>query len=138
MESTPEANLIKYQCFALSAPPGPLVPGATVDFFVNPSAVTAVRRLDYDSLPPGTVMGGVIDAIWPRPTCDRLAVVVGNGACPDYWEVEEVHSERPPVRWSERESVSLFLPQSSIQIMKQETNGAANHDQDFRGTSEKT
>ena len=127
VESTPEANLIKYQCFALSAPPGPLVPGTTVDFFVNPCAVTAVRRLDCDSLPPGTVMGGVIDAIWPRPTGDRLAVVVGNGACPDYWEVEEVHSEGPPVRWSERESVSLFLPQSSIQIMKQETNGAANH-----------
>ena len=41
IESTPEANLIKYQYFALSAPPGPLVPGTAVDFFVNPSAVTA-------------------------------------------------------------------------------------------------
>src|SRR5580704_18033125 len=126
ISSSPEANMIKYQDFTLSAPTGPLVPGAIVDFFVNPSEITAVRRLDYDLLPPGTVMGGVIDAIWPRPTGDRLAVLVGNGACPDYWEVEEVHTERPPVRWSERESVSLFLPQSSIQIMKQETNGAAN------------
>ena len=125
MASTPEANLIKYQCFSLSAPPGPLVPGTTVDFFVNPYAVTAFRRSDYNPLPAGTVLGGVIDTIWPRPTGNRLAVVVGSGACPDYWEVEEVHNGQTPVRWSERDSVGLFLPQSSIQIMTQETSDAA-------------
>jgi ABC-type sulfate/molybdate transport systems ATPase subunit/ABC-type sulfate transport system permease component len=122
--STPEANLIKYQCFSLCAPPGPLVPGTTVDFVVNPYAVRAFRRSDHDPLPHGTILGGVIDTIWPRPTGQRLAVIVGSGACPDYWEVEEIHNGRPLVRWNERDSVGLFLPQGSIQIMTQEKNGA--------------
>jgi ABC-type sulfate/molybdate transport systems ATPase subunit/ABC-type sulfate transport system permease component len=119
--STPEANIIKYQNFTLSAPAGPLVPGTVVDFFVNPQALTLFHSGCSDSPPRGTVLGGVIDAIWPRPSGDRLAVIVGNGTSPDYWEVEDVyHNGRSPGRWNERDPVRLFLPQSSIQVMCQE------------------
>src|SRR5262249_34304633 len=40
----------------------------------------------------GTIMDGVIDAIWRRPSGGRLAVVVGNGISRDYWEVEELNN----------------------------------------------
>jgi ABC-type sulfate/molybdate transport systems ATPase subunit/ABC-type sulfate transport system permease component len=120
MSSTPKANVIKYRTFFLSAPPGPLVPGTTVDFFVSPYAVTAFRPSDSELLPPGTVLSGVIDAAWPHPAGDRLAVIVGDGACPDYWEVEEIHDGPPPERWNERDPVRLLLPQASIQIMNQD------------------
>jgi ABC-type sulfate/molybdate transport systems ATPase subunit len=121
ISSTPEANIIKYQNFTLSAPAGPLVPGTAVDFFVNPQALTLVRSGYSQLLPRGTVLGGVIDSIWPRPSGDRLAVIVGNGINPDYWEVEDVHNNgRAPERWNERDPVRLFLPQTSIRVMCQE------------------
>jgi hypothetical protein len=121
VSSTPEANIIEYQNFSLSAPAGPLVPGEAVDFFVNPQALTLFRSGYSESLPTGTVLRGVIDAIWPRPSGNRLAVVVGDGTNPDYWEVEEVpHNGCPPERWSERDPVRLFLPQTSIHVMCQE------------------
>jgi ABC-type sulfate/molybdate transport systems ATPase subunit/ABC-type sulfate transport system permease component len=121
ISSTPEANIIEYQNFTLSAPAGPLVPGTAVDFFVNPQAMTLFRSGYAESLPRGTVLGGVIDAIWPRPSGNRLAVIVGNGLSPDYWEVEDVHHHgRSPERWNERDPVRLFLPQTSIQVMCQE------------------
>jgi len=122
ISSTPEANFIEYQSISLSAPPGPLQPGTAVDFFVNPQALTVVRAGHPDSLPPGTFLGGVIDAIWPRPSGNRLAVIVGNGTSPDFWEVEVVHNGRAPELWSERDSVRLFLPQTSIHVMCQEPN----------------
>jgi ABC-type sulfate/molybdate transport systems ATPase subunit len=122
ISSTPEANIIKYQDFALSAPAGPLVPGTAVDFFVNPQALTLFRSGDSELMPPGTVLRGEIDAIWLRPSGNRLAVIVGNGASPDYWEVEDVHTNgRSSEQWSERDRVRLFLPQASIQVMCQET-----------------
>jgi ABC-type sulfate/molybdate transport systems ATPase subunit len=118
ISSTPEANIIKYQNFSLSAPAGPLAPGTAVDFFVNPQALTLFRSGHSESLPPGTVLRGVIDAICPRPSGNRLAVIVGNGTIPDYWEVEDVHNNgRSPEQWSERDPVRLFLPQTSIQVM---------------------
>ena len=121
ISSTPEANIIKYQDFALSAPAGPLVPGTAVDFFVNPQALTLFRSGDSELMPPGTVLRGEIDAIWLRPSGNRLAVIVGNGASPDYWEVEDVHTNgRSSEQWSERDRVRLFLPQASIQVMCQE------------------
>jgi ABC-type sulfate/molybdate transport systems ATPase subunit/ABC-type sulfate transport system permease component len=121
VSSTPEANIIEYQNFSLSAPAGPLVPGEAVDFFVNPQALTLFRSGYSESLPTGTVLRGVIDAIWPRPSGNRLAVVVGDGTNPDYWEVEEVpHNGCSPERWSERDPVRLFLPQTSIHVMCQE------------------
>jgi ABC-type sulfate/molybdate transport systems ATPase subunit/ABC-type sulfate transport system permease component len=122
ISSTPEANFIEYQNISLSAPPGPLRPGMAVDFFVNPQALTVVRSGHPDSLPAGTFLGGVIDAIWPRPSGNRLAVIVGNGTSPDFWEVELVHNGRAPEPWSERDSVRLFLPQTSIHVMCQEPN----------------
>jgi ABC-type sulfate/molybdate transport systems ATPase subunit/ABC-type sulfate transport system permease component len=119
--STPEANIIKYQNFTLAAPAGPLVPGTAVDFFVNPQALTLFHSGCSESLPRGTVLGGIIDAIWPRPSGNRLAVIVGNGTSPDYWEVEDVHHNgRSPERWNERDPVRLFLPQTSIQVMCQQ------------------
>ena len=42
ISSTPEANIIKYQNFTLSAPAGPLVPGTAVDFFVNPQGIDPI------------------------------------------------------------------------------------------------
>jgi ABC-type sulfate/molybdate transport systems ATPase subunit/ABC-type sulfate transport system permease component len=120
ISSTPEANLIEYQNVSLFAPPGPLLAGEAVDFFVNPQALTVFRSGYSESLPPGTVLGGVIDAIWPRPSGHRLAVIVGNGTSSDYWEVEEVHNGRSPEQWSEQDPVRLFLPQTSIQVMCQE------------------
>ncbi len=121
ISSTPEANIIKYQNFSLSAPAGPLVPGTAVDFFVNPQALTLFRSGFSESRPPGTVLRGVIDAVWPRPSGNRLAVIVGNGTSPDYWEVEDVHKNgRSPEQWSERDPVRLFLPQTSIHVMCQE------------------
>ncbi len=42
ISSTPEANIIKYQNFSLSAPAGPLVPGTAVDFFVNPQVIDPI------------------------------------------------------------------------------------------------
>ena len=121
ISSTPEANVIKYQNFTLSAPAGPLVPGTAVDFFVNPQALTLFRSSCSESLPPGTVLGGVIDAIWPRPSGNRLGIIIGNGTSPDYWEVEDPHTNgRPPEQWSERDPVRLFLPQTSIHVMCQE------------------
>jgi ABC-type Fe3+/spermidine/putrescine transport system ATPase subunit len=119
--STPEANIIKYQNFTLSAPAGPLVPGTAVDFFVNPQALTLFRSGCSESLSRGTVLGGVIDAIWPRPSGNRLAIIVGNDTSPDYWEVEDVHHNgRSSERWNERDPVRLFLPQNSVQVMCQE------------------
>jgi molybdate transport system ATP-binding protein/molybdate transport system permease protein len=119
--STPEANIIKYQDFTLSAPAGPLMTGMAVDFFVNPQALTLFHSGCSESLPRGTVLGGVIDAVWPRPSGNRLAVMVGNGSNPDYWEVEDVHlNGRSPERWNERDPVRLFLPQSSIHVMCQD------------------
>src|SRR5271166_4635935 len=123
ISSTPDANIIKYQNFSLSAPAGPLTPGTAVDFFVNPQALTLFRSGHSETLPPGTVLRGVIDAIWPRPSGNRLAVIVGNGTSPDYWEVEDVHNNgRSPERWNERDPVRLFLPQASIHVMCQEAN----------------
>lgn len=123
ISSTPDANIIKYQNFSLSAPAGPLTPGTAVDFFVNPQALTLFRSGHSETLPPGTVLRGVIDAIWPRPSGNRLAVNVGNGTSPDYWEVEDVHNNgRSPERWNERDPVRLFLPQASIHVMCQEAN----------------
>jgi ABC-type sulfate/molybdate transport systems ATPase subunit/ABC-type sulfate transport system permease component len=123
ISSTPDANIIKYQNFSLSAPAGPLTPGTAVDFFVNPQALTLFRSGHAQTLPPGTVLRGVIDAVWPRPSGNRLAVIVGNGTSPDYWEVEDIHHNgRSPERWSERDPVRLFLPQASIHVMCQETN----------------
>jgi ABC-type sulfate/molybdate transport systems ATPase subunit len=120
VSSTPEANIIKYQNFILSAPAGPLVPGTTVDFFVNPQALILFRSGYAEVMPPGTVLGGVIEAIWPRPSGNRLAVIVGNGESPDYWEVEDVHhTGRSPEQWSEQDQVRLFLPQTSIHVMCQ-------------------
>jgi molybdate transport system permease protein len=119
--STAEANIIKYQNFTLAAPAGPLVPGTAVDFFVNPQALTLFHSGCSEPLPRGTVLGGVIDAVWPRPSGDRLGVIVGNGISPDYWEVDDVHPNgRSTERWNERDPVRLFLPQSSIQVMCQE------------------
>jgi len=120
ISSTPEANIIKYQNYSLSAPAGPLTPGTAVDFFVNPQALTLFRT-DYSELmSPGTVLRGEIDTIWLRPSGNRLAVIVGNGASPDYWEVEDVHSNgRSPEQWSERDPVRFFLPQNSIHVMCQ-------------------
>ena len=119
--STPEANIIKYQDFALSAPAGPLVPGTAVDFFVNPQALTLVRSGNSELMPPGTVLRGEIDTIWLRPSGSHLAVTVGSNATPDYWEVEDVHvNGRSPEQWSERDMVRLFLPQASIHVMCQE------------------
>lgn len=66
-------------------------------------------------------MEGVIDAIWRRPSGDRLAVIVGNGTSPDYWEVEEVRNGQPVEQWSEQEAVRLFLPENSIRLMGRET-----------------
>jgi ABC-type sulfate/molybdate transport systems ATPase subunit/ABC-type sulfate transport system permease component len=122
ISSTPEANIIKYQNFTLSAPGGPLVPGTAVDFFVNPQGLTLFRSGFTASTPPGTVLRGVIEAIWPRPSGNRLAVIVGNGTSPDYWEVEEdAHTNgRSPEQWSERDQVRFFLPQTSIHVMCQE------------------
>ena len=121
ISSTPEANIIKYQDFSLSAPAGPLVPGTAVDFFVNPQALTLCCSGHSELMPRGTVLRGVIDAIWLRPSGNRLAVIVGNGASPDYWEVEDVHTNgRSPEQWSERDRVRLFLPQTSIHILCQE------------------
>jgi ABC-type sulfate/molybdate transport systems ATPase subunit/ABC-type sulfate transport system permease component len=121
VSSTPEANIIKYQNFTLSAPAGSLVPGTAVDFFVNPQGLTLFRSGYSESTPPGTMLCGVIDAIWPRPSGNRLAVIVGNGTSPDYWEVEDVHTNgRSPEQWSERDRVRLFLPQTSIHVMCQE------------------
>jgi ABC-type sulfate/molybdate transport systems ATPase subunit len=123
ISSTPDANIIKYQDFSVSAPAGPLTPGTAVDFFVNPQALTLFRSDHSGTLPPGTVLRGVIDAIWPRPSGNRLAVIVGNGTSPDYWEVEDFHHNgRPPERWCERDRVRLFLPQASIHVMCQEAN----------------
>jgi ABC-type sulfate/molybdate transport systems ATPase subunit/ABC-type sulfate transport system permease component len=123
ISSTPDANIIKYQNFSLSAPAGPLTPGTAVDFFVNSQALTLFRSGHSETLPPGTVLRGVIDAIWPRPSGNRLAVIVGNGTSPDYWEVEDVHNNgRSPERWNERDPVRLFLPQASIHVMCQEAN----------------
>lgn len=120
ISSTPDANIIKYQNFSLSAPAGPLTPGTPVDFFVSPQALTLFRSGHSETLPPGTVLRGVIDAIWPRPSGNRLAVIVGNGTSPDYWEVEDAyHNGRSPERWSERDPVRLFLPQASIHVMCQ-------------------
>ena len=82
-----------------------------------------------ESLPPGSVLGGVIDAIWPRPSGHRLAIIVGNGTSPDYWEVEEVHNGRSPEQWSEQDPVRLFLPQTSIHVMCQEAKAvSASHE----------
>lgn len=121
ISSTPEANIIKYQNFTLSAPGGPLVPGTAVDFFVNPQGLTLFRSGYSESTLPGTALRGVIDAIWPRPSGNRLAVIVGNGTSQDYWEVEDVHTNgRSPEQWSERDRVRLFLPQTSIHVMCQE------------------
>jgi molybdate transport system ATP-binding protein/molybdate transport system permease protein len=122
ISSTPEANIIKYQDFTLSAPAGPLVPGTAVEFFVNPQALILFRSGHSDLMPPGTVLRGVIDTIWLRPSGNRLAIIVGNGASPDYWEVEDVQtSERSPEQWNERDRVRLFLPQNSIHVMCQDT-----------------
>jgi ABC-type sulfate/molybdate transport systems ATPase subunit/ABC-type sulfate transport system permease component len=118
ISSTPEANIIKYQNFSLSAPAGPLVPGTAVDFFVNPQSLTLFRPGYSESLPPGTVLRGEIDAIWPRSSGNRLAVIVGNGTSPDYWEIEDIcQNGRSAEQWSERDRVRLFLPQTSIHVM---------------------
>ena len=66
--------------------------GATVDFSVDPQALKVFRPGHNESLPPGTIMDGVIDAIWRRPSGGRLAVVGGNGISRDYWEVEELNN----------------------------------------------
>ncbi len=125
ISSTPDANILKYQNFSLSAPAGPLVPGLAVDFFVNPHALTLFRSGYSESLPPGTLLRGVVDTVRPRPSGNRLAVVVGDGNSPDYWEVEDVHiNGRSPQRWRERDPVRLFLPQTSIHVMGQETNAS--------------
>jgi ABC-type sulfate/molybdate transport systems ATPase subunit/ABC-type sulfate transport system permease component len=122
ISSTPQRSVIKYQDFSMSAPDGSLAPGTMVDFFVDPQAMTLFRPSQNGPLPPGTIMDGVIDAIWCRPSGNRLAVIVGNGASPDYWEVEEIRNGLPIRNWSEREAVRLFLPENSICVMGPETN----------------
>jgi ABC-type sulfate/molybdate transport systems ATPase subunit len=91
ISSTPEANIIKFQNFTLSAPGGPLVPGTAVDFFVNPQGLTLFSGF-IASTPPGTALRGVVEAIWPQPSGNRLAIIVGNGTSTDCWEVEDVHA----------------------------------------------
>src|SRR5262249_21193229 len=119
LSSTPEGSVIKYQNFSLCAPAGSLLPGTVVDFFVNPRALSVLHSGYTGSLPPGTILGGVIDTIWPRMSGSRLAVIVGNGISSDCWEVEEIHSRRLP-KQREQEPVRLFLPQTSIHVMGQD------------------
>ena len=126
LASTPVANILRYQNFSLSAPAGPLAPGLTVDFFVNPHALTLFRSGYSESLPQGTLLRGVVDSVRPRPAGNRLAVAVGDGNSPDYWEVEDVHNNgRSPERWRERDPVRLFLPQTSIHVMCQKTSAVS-------------
>jgi ABC-type sulfate/molybdate transport systems ATPase subunit/ABC-type sulfate transport system permease component len=117
ISSTSQTSVIRYQNFSISASGGPFALGTTVDFFVDPQALTIFRSGHNGSLPPGTIMDGVIDAIWRRPSSNRLAVTIGNGISPDCWEIEEVHNGEPLEKWSEREPVRLFLPENSIRLM---------------------
>jgi ABC-type sulfate/molybdate transport systems ATPase subunit/ABC-type sulfate transport system permease component len=123
ISSTAQTSVIGYKNFSMSAPDGPLAPGTTVDFCVDPQALTVFRAGNTRSLPPGTVMEGVIDAIWRRPLGNRIAVIVGNGSSPDYWEVEETANGQPAGQWREQEAVRLFLPENSIRVMRRERSG---------------
>jgi ABC-type sulfate/molybdate transport systems ATPase subunit/ABC-type sulfate transport system permease component len=122
ISSTRQGSVIRYQNFLMSVPDGPLAPGTTVDFFVDPQALTVFRSGHNGSLPPGTIMDGVIDAIWRRLSGNRLAIIVGNGVSSDCWEVEEVQNGKPVENWSEREAVRLFLPENSIRVIGREPN----------------
>jgi ABC-type sulfate/molybdate transport systems ATPase subunit/ABC-type sulfate transport system permease component len=120
ISSTAQTSVIGYKNFSMSAPDGPLAPGTTVDFCVDPQALRVLSSGNTRSLPPGTVMEGVIDAISRRPSGNRIAVIVGNGSSPDYWEVEETANGQPTGQWREQEAVRLFLPENSIRVMKSE------------------
>jgi molybdate transport system ATP-binding protein/molybdate transport system permease protein len=117
LSSTSQTSVIRYQNFSISAREGPFALGTMVDFFVDPQALTVIHSGHNGSLPPGTIMDGVIDAIWRRPWGNRLAVTIGNGISSDCWEIEEVHNGKPLENWSEREPVRLFLPVNSIRLM---------------------
>jgi len=62
-------------------------------------------------------LDGVIDSVWQRQSGHRLAVIVGNGSNPDYWEVEEAQNGQPMEHWTERDAVRLFLPENAIRVM---------------------
>jgi ABC-type sulfate/molybdate transport systems ATPase subunit/ABC-type sulfate transport system permease component len=120
VSSSPRKSVIRYQNFAVSAPDGELAPGTMIDFCVDPQAVTVIRAGHKQSLPPGTILDGVIDSVWQQQSRHRLAVIVGNSSNPDYWEVEEAENGEPPEHWTERDAVRLFLPENAIRVMGRE------------------
>jgi ABC-type sulfate/molybdate transport systems ATPase subunit/ABC-type sulfate transport system permease component len=120
VSSNPRKTVIRYKEFAMSAPDGELTPGTTIDFCVDPQAVTIFRAGYNRSLPAGTILDGVIEAVWRRQSGQRLAIIVGNGSNPDYWEVEEVPNGQPLEHWTERDAVRLFLPETAIRVMGRE------------------
>ncbi len=120
VSSNPRKSVIRYQDFAISAQDGELAPGTTIDFCVDPQAVTIFRAGYNRSFPAGTILDGVIEAVWRRQSGQRLAIIVGNGSNPDYWEIEEVPNGQPLEHWTERDAVRLFLPENAIRVFGRE------------------